>query len=86
LVEAGSTDVGQHLAHFGGAGADVAANDFARDSLGAQVVSDEQASVLRQEHLASLDEDFSSQPLLARLLPFAERGMVAGSAKVQTET
>lgn len=24
--------------------------------------------------------------LLARLLPFAERGMVAGSAKVQTET
>jgi len=26
------------------------------------------------------------QPLLARLLPFAERGMVAGSAKVQTET
>ena len=25
-------------------------------------------------------------PLLARLLPFAERGMVAGSAKVQTET
>ncbi len=26
------------------------------------------------------------QPLLARLLPFAERGMVAGSAKAQTET
>ncbi len=26
------------------------------------------------------------QPLVARLLPFAERGMVAGSAKVQTET
>ncbi|TAN72951.1 MAG: hypothetical protein EPN20_03445 [Magnetospirillum sp.] len=26
------------------------------------------------------------QPLLARLLPFAELGMVAGSAKVQTET
>ena len=26
------------------------------------------------------------QPLLVRLLPFAERGMVAGSAKVQTET
>jgi len=26
------------------------------------------------------------QPLLAQLLPFAERGMVAGSAKVQTET
>ena len=28
LVEAGSTDVGQHLAHFGGAGADVAANEL----------------------------------------------------------
>jgi hypothetical protein len=26
------------------------------------------------------------QSLLARLLPFAERGMVASSAKVQTET
>ncbi|TNC93402.1 MAG: hypothetical protein FD119_4044 [Stygiobacter sp.] len=26
------------------------------------------------------------QPLLARLLPFAERGMVAGAAKAQTET
>jgi hypothetical protein len=26
------------------------------------------------------------QPLLVRLLPFAERGMVAGSAKAQTET
>jgi hypothetical protein len=26
------------------------------------------------------------RPLLARLLPFAERGMVAGSAKAQTET
>ena len=26
------------------------------------------------------------QSLLSRLLPFAERGMVAGSAKVQTET
>ncbi|WP_096701326.1 hypothetical protein [Magnetospirillum sp. 15-1] len=26
------------------------------------------------------------RPLLARLLPFAERGMVAGSGKVQTET
>ena len=26
------------------------------------------------------------QHLLARRLPFAERGMVAGSAKVQTET
>ncbi len=28
LVEAGSADVGQHLAHFGGAGADVAANEL----------------------------------------------------------
>ncbi|BAE49188.1 hypothetical protein A6A04_15085 [Paramagnetospirillum marisnigri] len=26
------------------------------------------------------------RPLLVRLLPFVERGMVAGSAKVQTET
>lgn len=31
----------------------------------------------------TLDYD---QPLLARLLPFAERGMVAGAAKAQTET
>ncbi|CAA7620602.1 hypothetical protein [Magnetospirillum sp. SS-4] len=26
------------------------------------------------------------QPLLARLLPFAERGMVTGAMKTQTET
>ncbi len=27
-----------------------------------------------------------NQPLLARLLPFAERGMVTGAAKQQTES
>jgi len=49
-------------------GANITGNDFAKNSLGAQKISDSEARVIQNTHIAQQKEEFSRGSLLARVL------------------